>query len=272
MIRRTTLAAASLSLAVLISPLRAGEAAPKYGPPGAPIAVPLSASNRYFRAAGNPAPDFWALIPFYVPQHNPYSCSAASVVAVVNAAKRLAGPLSDEAKNATQADILKKVSAERWPERLSRKGAPAKSPPKHGVTLEQLEKVLAASLKAEGLDRFEQATQRVEKADESALQLLRLALAGNERSSRDFMLVHFAQDELTGAPGGPYAHISPVGAYDEQARRVLILDVDRDWYEPYWVPDRALLEAMSKETPAFGRGGYTRVTFRDLPKPSGAQP
>ena len=28
-------------------------------------------------------------------------------------------------------------------------------------------------------------------------------------------------------------------------RRALILDPDREWYEPYWVPESALIEAMA---------------------------
>jgi Phytochelatin synthase len=42
---------------------------------------------------------------------------------------------------------------------------------------------------------------------------------------------------LTGDWDGP--HISPIGAYDRDARQVLIMDVDREWYVPYWSPDRA---------------------------------
>ena len=45
-------------------------------------------------------------------------------------------------------------------------------------------------------------------------------------------------------------------------RLVLVFDVDRDWYEPYWVPDEALLQAMAHSTAAFGRGGYVRAGRR----------
>ncbi len=74
------------------------------------------------------------------------------------------------------------------------------------------------------------------------------------------MLLHFAQDKVTGAAGGPYPHISPVGAYDKATRRVLILDIDRKWYEPYWAPDTVVLEAMAEKTSAFGHGGYIIIS------------
>lgn len=67
---------------------------------------------------------------------------------------------------------------------------------------------------------------------------------------------HFACRAGSFPPGGPYAHISPVGACDEKIRRVLIFDVDRQWYEPYWAADVQVLRAMSAKTKAFGQGGY----------------
>src|SRR3712207_8995568 len=42
----------------------------------------------------------------------------------------------------------------------------------------------------------------------------------------------------TGDWDGP--HISPIGAYDAQRHQVLILDVDRQWYVPYWSGDEQL--------------------------------
>ena len=49
---------------------------------------------------------------------------------------------------------------------------------------------------------------------------------------------------LTGDPEGP-AHVATVGAYDEKSRSVLVLDPDREWYEPYWTSVDALFEAIA---------------------------
>ena len=67
------------------------------------------------------------------------------------------------------------------------------------------------------------------------------------------------QDDLTKAKGGPFPHVSAIGAYDAAKKRVLLFDVDREWYEPYWVPDVELLTAMAHPTAAFGHGGRIRV-------------
>src|SRR5689334_11983414 len=56
-----------------------------------PIAdlVPLATDNAYFRA--HPAPNFWALAPHQLHQHTDSSCSLASAVMVLNAARGLVG-------------------------------------------------------------------------------------------------------------------------------------------------------------------------------------
>ena len=90
----------------------------------------------------------------------------------------------------------------------------------------------------------------IRPVDDSAASLaeVRQALAANEASDRDLILTYFNQGVLTGDWDGP--HISPIGAYDESARQVLIMDVDREWYVPYWSPDAKLLEAMLRPAPA----------------------
>ncbi len=45
------------------------------------------------------------------------------------------------------------------------------------------------------------------------------ALAANEKNPGDIMLLHFSQDLVTGAPGGPYPHVSPVGDSTHTTRK-----------------------------------------------------
>ncbi len=40
-----------------------------------------------------------------------------------------------------------------------------------------------------------------------------------------------------------------IGAYDAVTDRVLVLDVDQEWYVPYWSPVSALLAAFVKPAP-----------------------
>jgi len=244
------------ALAGLLLLLRAAAFAadPKYGPTGAPIAVPLSQDHGYLSDPAHPAPDYWRLSSFYVPQANEYSCSVAAVAMALNALLNTGRPRGDLDKNITQAELLEKI-----------KGDPAGAAGRHGVTLAQLESFLKAGLRAYGAAGFVVEKHEAAEDTDQELQIMRADLAKNEKSPDDLMLVHFVQDDLTRAKGGPYPHVSPVGAYDAARRRVLIFDVDREWYEPYWVPDRALLKAMAHPTVAFGRGGYIRVG-RDLGK------
>ena len=75
---------------------------------------------------------------------------------------------------------------------------------------------------------------------------------------------HLAFDYWNIAPF--YVHISPIGAYDKTHMRVLIMDVDREWYEPYWVSDERLLLAMSKKTEKYGFGGYLWIKEKSFRK------
>jgi len=87
----------------------------------------------------------------------------------------------------------------------------------------------------------------------------------------DIALIYYNQGVVTGDWDGP--HLSPIGAYDMRRRRVLIMDVDRQWYVPYWTSDEKLLEAMLRPAPADQKvlagqtGGVIWVKLR-RPRPS----
>lgn len=225
---------------------------PKYSPVDGAEAVPLSLDNSYFRGPASPAGDYWALASFYSPQANGYSCSAASVSMALNALLHARRERGDDEENISEGKLVEKVSGLKWKELVSEAGADGR----HGLTLVQLAAASREALAAYGAAGFSVSSVTVSTQSALALENFRRSLAGNERNPQDIMLLHFTQDTLTGAPGGPYAHISPVGAYDERTRRVLIFDVDRQWYEPYWAADIQVFKAMAVKTKAFGHGGY----------------
>ncbi len=236
-------------LCLAFSTVAAAESHPKYGPK----AIPLTRDHQYFREAD--AKDFWSLMPFYVPQMNVYSCSVASVAIVFNAMVKRRGGVPDTETNITQGMLLDGVREVPLRELVSKRGLQGR----HGVTLEELRSVAEQTARIHGV----RARVTAYSFRNRSLEELRTILKANEEDPLDFLIAHFVQDDLTGARGGPYAHISPIGAYDGKARRALVLDVDRDWYSPYWVSDEDLLAAMNHETKPLGTGGLVRVRFEN---------
>ncbi len=216
--RRLMLRLVVLSWA-LASPLAAPEAKPKLGPD----AIPLTGEAAYLRTA--PAPDYWKLSAFYVPQFTTSACSVASVAMAVNFARGL--PANSEEPIVTQPALLDKVADAEWTKRGAEGG--------DGVTFDEFLSVLEASLETYGVHEFGIEIIRPRVADAATLAKVRAALAANEASDLDLILMYFNQGVLTGDWDGP--HISPIGAYDQSTHRALVMDVDREWYVPYWSPD-----------------------------------
>lgn len=209
---------------------------PKYADP----AVPLSRDNAYFRGAE--APDYWALSPYYVAQFNGRACSVGSVSMVVNAA-RAGTALNAGEKLVTQERLIEKTGIEFWKK--------AVGPTGRGVTLGQLGRVIEKSLGGYGVDVESVDTVHMDSDSGEAAEGFKKLLVENEKSSRDFLVLNFRQGVYTGDTGG--GHISPVGAYDAGSGRVLVMDVDRDWYEPYWVPVDQVIRGMATRDSESGK-------------------
>jgi hypothetical protein len=247
-----TIAAAS----VLASPRAVlgadGKELPKYGPE----AVRLHLDHSYVRE--QQAPDFWALVPYYLPQDTDSSCSSASVAMLLNGL-RADLALDSHEKLVTQAGLLEQAGDRAWKKAVVQGG--------DGVTLAQLGELIERSLEAYGLGGYEVEVIYTAEASQATLDRVRQALDANETSSRDFILVNFLQSTLTGDPEGAVGHIAPIGAYDRASQRALVLDPDRTWYEPYWVSDRTLVNAMSTRDGDAGRPrGF--VWIRRKPEPA----
>ncbi len=216
----------------LAGPLAGSEAKPKLGPD----AVPVTRETGYLHSA--PAPDYWKLAAFYVPQFTTSACSVASVAMAINFARGL--PEDSEEPIVTQKALLEKVADAAWTARGAEGG--------DGVTFDEFIGVLEASLETYKIHGYGIEVIRPRAADAAALASVRAALAANEASDHDLILIYFNQGVLTGDWDGP--HISPIGAYDQSTHRALVMDVDREWYVPYWSPDTKLLDAMLKPAPA----------------------
>jgi hypothetical protein len=242
----------AITIAAVIHAGMAGadEGRPKLGPD----AVSIQQSHDYLQ--NHAAPDYWSLSPYYLPQATGSSCSVAAVAMLVNALRGT--PPHDEDRLVTQEALLKTVGNRRWAEQTAENGP--------GVTWDEFGHYVGASLDAFHIDAE---TEALRPGDGSArtLERLRAVLIENERTDRDIVLAYFNQGVLTGSWDGP--HISPIAAYDAGRRRALIMDVDREWYVPYWASDQKLLDALLRPAPASrGRlagetGGLIRVVLRE---------
>jgi hypothetical protein len=218
-----------LIFSILITFSLSASAKPKYGP----NATVLSKSHEYINS--EKAPDYWALSPYYLPQQNAKSCSVASVAMVVNAARANMELTSDD-QLATHDDLLKKVGDKKWSNAvdMSQLGG--------GVALDELKTDVEESLNAYGLKNYTVTVHHMDKS-QAAKDQLHKDLLENEKSANDFIIINFIQGAYTG--DADVGHISPIGAYDKKKKRALVMDVDREWYEPYWVSESVLAGGMA---------------------------
>jgi len=228
--RRTALLVASASLIWATAAL-AFDDKPKFGPD----AIPIERATDYLRT--HPAPDYWAISPFYIPQETDSDCSVASIATLLNALRGV--PERADNDLVTPRALLSAVGSRRWKAETAWKGV--------GVTFAEFKNAIALSLRKYHLDNYR--IEVFQPADALGVNLSRLQtiLAENERSDADIALAYFNQGVLTGDWDGP--HISPIGAYDADKDRVLIMDVDRRYYVPYWSPAAKFLQSMTKPAP-----------------------
>lgn len=211
--------------------------------------VPLHFSHKYIRE--HEAPTYWKISPYYISQRNESSCSLATAAMIINAA-RSSQPKANQSL-ATQDGILALVKDRAWEDGVKVGG--------EGVTLDQFRILMAKALEAYGLQNFEiQVIHTKNSSGETAL-LLHKALVKSEKTGQTFLIANFDQKFFTGAES--VGHFTPVGAYDAQTQRVLLMDPDRELYEPYWVPESLLLQGMATvDADAHNYRGYMLITFK----------
>lgn len=205
----------------------AAEFIPKYGPAGAPRATLLKAEREHVKRSA--APDFWALFPYYEGMRGGHTASAASVAMVLNALRQGARYSSSD-ELVTEDALLEKVKEGGWAARV-------RGEKPEGVDLEGLAAIVSASLPLYGL-----AGREVVVVPGSGD--VRKALAENERSDGDFLIAHYTQSAFTDDPEGAVGTFSPVGGFNAKKGRVLILETDRKYYEPYWVSLETFLDGL----------------------------
>jgi len=217
-----------LALAFSSAPALAADK-PKYGK----NAVPLAQDSAYFHGATKS--DFWKLIPYYVPQHNEKACGVASSIMVLNA---LFAPDRNTA-DGTNVDVEEIMKlAPIYKKNTGKNGK--------GFALDELGDTLTKLLESQPGGPYTVTVERFNGSDKKAeMKRLEKLLAANEKNPKDFIIANFLQSVLTGDPEGSVGHIAPIGAYDAKKKRVLVLDPDRKYYQPYWVPYEKLFDGIN---------------------------
>jgi hypothetical protein len=229
------------------APQAAASTKPKYGKE---ITL-LRSSLDYIRQAK--APDYWALSPYYI--GTPGECACSTSLAIVVNAARIRKQLTSDDKLATPGDLVKnvKIPGIDWQKRIDEE---------KGFSLEEIPRALGASLHQYGVMNVEIDVVRPEGATPQARKQLHDDLVRNESTDRDFIVANFNQGVYTG--DADVGHIAVVGAYDAKRKRVLILDTDREWYEPYWVSEDTFLAGMLKQDKETGKNrGYVKVLINE---------
>lgn len=206
--------------------------------------LPISVENSYVRF--NSSPDFWSILPYHTGQKTNSSCSLAAVTLILNGA-RPSSQLEKGQKHLTEEVVLSNTQSSVWEEKTAEDGG--------GISLSGLEPILKMALQSHG---HHSATVVRIGVDESSLEQnlidFERRLISNDKKSSDFIIINFDQGMIMEEEES-VGHFSVVGAYDQKNRKALIIDTDKDWYQPYWVPLRKLHRAM------IGKRGYFHVQF-----------
>lgn len=194
---------------------------------------------------------FAALSRVHVGQETQSSCTVASATMVINAILSGRGR-----KTVTQAQVLATDSSGRWA-RATAEGGP-------GLSLDEFALLMMQSLHAAGLHSLAVDVFHVPDVYDQTLQTLISALDKAEaRPERYYVIANFRQAAYVGG-GSPAGHMAPVGAYDAKRERVLVFDVDRRYFQPYWVPATVFLAGMHTPDDETGQmRGYLVIRLPD---------
>ncbi len=197
-----------------------------------------SPEGQQLLASAESRADYAQLYPYVVPQSRRAFCGPATSAAVINAALK-PQPLATQASlfNAAASAVKSELALS-----LS------------GLTLEEL----AAFIRAHGLK------VQVVHASDSGLTSFREAARTVLGEPDTFLITNYDRRVLKQVGAG---HISPVGAFDAETDRVLILDVASQKYPYTWVPVPMLWAAMNTLDSHSGQTrGYLLVAAGSQPQ------
>lgn len=190
-------------------------------------ATPLSLSHKSLTTTDDP---FWRLIPYYRAQETDASCSIASVTMIINALIP-SHTLNSETKLFTEQSLLQLSGSKLWKKAVSSNGK--------GMSLKGLNDEITSLLPKLGLANYSVSYREiVSESDASAFKKVLI----KQMKGEGWIILNYDQGLVMGS--GSYGHFSPVASYSSQENKILVLDTDATWYEPYWVKFVTLINAM----------------------------
>jgi len=226
------------------------------------VALSSSAGKKYFREALSEGgmECFFPLAEQFVTQSEPSYCSLSTLAMVLNALNYDPKKVWKGAWRWVSEDML-------HCETQAVCGHSLEKVQKHGLSFSEFESLARChgvniisrrachSLKEEcgkeGLEEFELLVDRISSTDQA----------------KTFLVTNFSRKSLGQTGDG---HYSPIGGYHRSRRLVLILDVARFKYPPYWVRIEDLWESMAAIDQATGltRGYFIVSTWKEQQIPT----
>ena len=197
--------------------------------------------------------DYFTLSEHWVTQDTQGFCGVASAVMVLNALQ-VAAPASkqwDPYRSFNQQNIFNDAANRLHPAETVNKG---------GMTIDQLADLL----------QCHPAVATPVHAKASSVEAFRAEAAKNLATPGDFIIVNWDRGKVGMDTMG---HLSPLGAYDAKADKMLVMDVARYKYGPHWVDTKMLFDAMNTDdlSSQSSRGWVTATAAKTTPGPVGAK-
>lgn len=172
----------------------------------------------------------YALEHSFKAQETDASCSLASAAMVINAFKHMKNePLT------SQQEILERVRNSDWSKKVQEGG--------DGVSLDELGGYLEAAFKAYSINVIAIKILHADSVERKAEIEQKLHVIS--KSPHCFVIANF--DQAMTHPDGSGGHFSPVGAYFQDEEQVLIMDVDKDIHQSYWIDTDIFFDALNTQ-------------------------
>jgi hypothetical protein len=202
---------------------------------------PLSRDHAYIQ--NHPAPAYWALSPYLLHQHTDCSCSLATATMLLNGARAIDGH-AQIGKFISERGLLERMADPEWEKGIT-------PPDGGGASLAELRDKINRAVALYALSGWSAEHCIVTADDAATAEAFRAHLIAMEQQG-DRLLAGNYHLATTYGDSWDIGHFSPIGAYDAATDRVLLLDVWKADYEPYWVDRMRLLKGMVPVSPISG--------------------